>query len=149
MWQKSQTLIVTTPKTKKITKVENSYYDKTQKLWWWQHSKSQIVTKIKDSNCDKTQIVIKLKSNCDKTKKKTQIGTKLNNSKCDKTQNSNSDKKSISDKNYFGKNNRWAVLGAAFCNLALFFLQYYCSTVLCLFSIYLEFVLQYYSSPGL
>ena len=67
-----------------MTKVKNSSYD---------NSKTQIVAKFKNSNCDdsnpqiltklKTQIMTKLKSNCDKSN--TQIVTKLN-SNCDKTQ---------------------------------------------------------------
>ena len=62
-----------------LKKLENSNCDKTQtvtklkKLKFWQNSKPQIVTKLKNSNCDKTQklklwqkpktqIVIKIKS---------------------------------------------------------------------------------------
>ena len=52
----------------------------------WQHSKNQIVTKLKNFNCEKLK-----NSNCDKTQKlkmsqnsKSQIVTKLKNSKCDK-----------------------------------------------------------------
>ena len=63
--------------------------------------------KTQNSNCDKTQIMIKLKkSNCDKTKKsnceilkksncensKTRIVTKLKNSNCGKPQNLDCDK---------------------------------------------------------
>ena len=48
-----------------------------------QNSKTKIVSKLKHSNCDKTQ-KHKLCQNS-----KIQIGTKLNNSNCDKTKNSN------------------------------------------------------------
>ena len=54
--------IVTTQKHI-VTKLKNSNYDKSQKLNLWQNSKIQIVTKLK-----------------------TQIRTKLNNSNCDQTQ---------------------------------------------------------------
>ena len=43
----------------------------------WQNSKTQFFTKLKNSNCDETQIITKLK---------TQIVTKLKNSNGDKTQ---------------------------------------------------------------
>ena len=46
----------------------------------WQKSKTQIVTKLKDSNCDKTQ---KLKWS---PNSKTKFVTKLKNSNCHKTQ---------------------------------------------------------------
>ena len=68
LWQNSKTQIV---REKKSPKLENSNWDKTQKLELWQNSKIQIVTKLNNSNCDKTK-----KSNCDKTKKN-QIVTKL------------------------------------------------------------------------
>ena len=101
------------------------------------------MTKLKNSNGDKTQIVTKLNlwkkrnySKCDKT----QIRKKVNNSNCDKTQNSNCDK---SQKLYLWQNlnynksqfmrrknlqkgllvgtfwhldNRWDVLWAVLCN---------------------------------
>ena len=35
-----------------VTKLKNSNCDKTQKLKLWQNSKTQIVTKLKKSNCD-------------------------------------------------------------------------------------------------
>ena len=56
---------------------------KLKKLKFWQNSKTQIFTKLKISNCDKTQIVREKKFKnikCDKT----QIVTKLENSKYDK-----------------------------------------------------------------
>ena len=72
-----------------MKKFKKSNCDKTQKLKWWQNSKTQIVIKLKNSKCDNTHLVTKLKlrhnSNCDKT----QIVTKLRllqNSNCDKTQ---------------------------------------------------------------
>ena len=49
----------------------------TQKLKWWQNSKTETETKHKIFKCDNIQ-----NSNCDKTKKEN----------CDKTQNSNCDK---------------------------------------------------------
>ena len=68
-----------------MTKLQNLNYDKSQKLKFWQKPKSQIATKLKNSNCDKN-------SNNDKNQKlklwqnsKTQIGIKLKNSNCDKT----------------------------------------------------------------
>ena len=81
-----------------MTKLKNSYYDKTQnsncdkpKQKVWQNSKTKIVTKLKNSNSDQTQKLklwrffgIKLKKSiCDKIQKikywqnsKTQIATK-------------------------------------------------------------------------
>ena len=86
----------------------NSNCEKTQKFKLQQNSKTQIVTKLKNSNCEKKlknsncdKIKIKKKINFDKTQKlklwqntKTQIVTKLKtwilaklkNSMCDKTQ---------------------------------------------------------------
>ena len=77
----------------------------------WRNSKTQIVTKLKNSNCYRTQILnlrknskiqilLKLNNtNCDKTQKTklwqnliTQIVTKLKNSNWIKTKNSNYDK---------------------------------------------------------
>ena len=57
--------------------------------------KNQMVAKLTNSNCDKTQFVTKLKLwqnlNCDKTKKskydKTQTVTKLKKSNCDENSN--------------------------------------------------------------
>ena len=49
-------------KTEIVTKLNNSKCDKTQKLKMWQNSKTEIVTKPKNSNCYKaknTQIVTK------------------------------------------------------------------------------------------
>ena len=59
------------------------------KFWW--NSKVQMVTKLKNLNCDKTQILTKLKMGRRKKLKnlpcnKTQIVTKLENSNYDKTQ---------------------------------------------------------------
>ena len=50
-----------------MTKFKNSNYDQTLKLKFGQNSKTQFVTKLKNSNCDKTQ------------NSKTQIVTKLKN----------------------------------------------------------------------
>ena len=70
-----------------MTKLKNWNWDQTQKVLMWQNSKTQIVTKLKKENCDKTQNL-----NCDKTQKlklrqnlKTQIVTKLKYLNCDKT----------------------------------------------------------------
>ena len=51
--------------TQIVTKLKNSNFDKTQKLKLGQNSKIRIVTKLKNSNCDKTlktQIVTTLKN---------------------------------------------------------------------------------------
>ena len=56
-----------------MTKLNKKNRDKTQKLKLRQNSKTQIGTKLNNSNCDKT-------------KKKTKIVTKLKNSNCDNTQ---------------------------------------------------------------
>ena len=45
-----------------MTKLKNSNCDKTQKLKFWQSSKTETLTELKNSNCDKTQTVIKLKN---------------------------------------------------------------------------------------
>ena len=51
-------------------KLKNSNCDETKKLKWGQNSKTQMLTNVKNSNGDKTQIVMKLKnSNCDETQK--------------------------------------------------------------------------------
>ena len=70
-----------------VTKLKNSNCDKTQKLKLWPNSKTETETKHKNFKCDeipKTKFVTKL------TKKKlwqnsTQLVTKLKNSYCDKT----------------------------------------------------------------
>ena len=70
-------------------KLKNSNCDQTKKLKLWHHSKTQIVIKLKNSMVTKLK-----KSNCDKPKKnstcdKTQLVTKLklwHSSNCDKTQ---------------------------------------------------------------
>ena len=82
----------------RVTK--KSICKKTQKLKLWPNSNTQIGTKLKRSNCDKTWIVIYLKlwenSNCDKTQVVATLklwqnsnceikNQKLKNSKCDKT----------------------------------------------------------------
>ena len=69
-----------------MAKLKNSNCDKTKKYKLWQNSKTQIVTilqktqivtKLKNSNYDQTQIVAKLKNS---------NFTKLKKSNCDKTQ---------------------------------------------------------------
>ena len=61
-----------------VTKLENLNWDKTQKLK--KGEQTQLMTKVKNSICDKAQSIAKLKlgknSNCDKT----QIGAKLKKS---------------------------------------------------------------------
>ena len=42
-------------KTQIVAKLKNSNCDQTQKHKLWQDSKTQILTKFKNSNCDKTQ----------------------------------------------------------------------------------------------
>ena len=81
----------------------------------------------------KTHIVTKLKTQIVKTQNeqnsKTQIATKLKNLNCDKTKNQSCDqmqklkfwqnlKQSFDKKNT--PDNRWDILWAAFCNLAMF-----------------------------
>ena len=63
---------------------KDSYCNETQKLKLGCNSKTQIVMKPKNSNCNETQtqIVMKLKnSNCDEN----QIVMKLRNLNCDKS----------------------------------------------------------------
>ena len=79
---------MTKVKIQNVTKLKNSNCDKSQKLRLWQYSKTQIVTNLTNSKCYKTQ-----NSNCYKTIKKkklwqnskTKILTKLKNSNCNKT----------------------------------------------------------------
>ena len=66
-------------KTQIVSEIKNSNCDKTQQLKLWPNSKTQNVTKLKISNCDKTQ-KLKLWQNS-----KTQIVTKLKNSNYEKT----------------------------------------------------------------
>ena len=57
LWQNSKTQIVKKKnlKTQIVTKIKNSNCDKTQKLKLWQNSKTQIATKLENLNCDKTK----------------------------------------------------------------------------------------------
>ena len=75
---------------------QNSNCDETQNFKLQQNLKTQIVTKLKNPNCEKlkkTLIFTKLKKKIDKTKKKpklwqnsrTQTVTKLKDTNCDKT----------------------------------------------------------------
>ena len=62
-----------------VTKLKNSNCDKIQQLKLWHNSKCR-----KKSNCEKIKIVAKLKnSNCDNVKIKTEKKTQTSN--CDKT----------------------------------------------------------------
>ena len=78
-----------------VTKLKNSNCDPIQKLKLWQNWKTQTVTKLKNSNFDKTQ-ELKLWQNSNNKK----IVTKLKDLNCDETQqlklrqnsNSNCDK---------------------------------------------------------
>ena len=45
-------------KTQIVTKLKNPNCDNTQNLKFLQNSKTQIVTKLKNSNCDKTKKVV-------------------------------------------------------------------------------------------
>ena len=94
MWQSSKTPI--------LTKLEKSKWDKNQKLkFWqnsncdkphkhklWQNSKTQIVTKLKYSNCEKLKLRPNKKTKIAKKKlsKKIMIVAKLRNWKSDKSQ---------------------------------------------------------------
>ena len=66
-------------KTWKVTKLKNAISNKSQKLKSGQNSKTQIATKkyVTTQICDKTQIVIKLKLWQKSNCDKTQIVTKL------------------------------------------------------------------------
>ena len=68
LWQNSK------PEADKTKK--NLKGDKTQKLIWWQSSKTQIVTKLKKIDCDKTL----------KKKPKFWQNSNCDNSNCDQTQ---------------------------------------------------------------
>ena len=73
-----------------VTKLKNTNCDKTQKLKLGPNSKTQIVTKLNNSNIkeekNKKKIVTKLKkSNCDKTQI-LKLGQNSKNINCDKTQ---------------------------------------------------------------
>ena len=125
MWQNPQIVKKLKKNSYKIQKLElwqlkPSNWQETQKLKMWQNSKTQIVTKLKTSNCDKTQKIqfeTKLKStNCDKSQKLKLWQNKklklwqLKKSNCDKTQklklwqlkNSNSDT-STTDEMFLGQ----------------------------------------------
>ena len=65
--------------TQIVTRLKNSNYDKTQKLKLWQNAKTQIAMKLKNTNCDKTQ-KLKIWQNS-----KTQIVTKHKHFNCDET----------------------------------------------------------------
>ena len=62
-----------------MTKLKRSNFEENtkKKFKLWQNKKIQMVSKLKNTNCDKTnnnQIVTKLKkSNCDQTKKKLKL----------------------------------------------------------------------------
>ena len=94
--------------TQVVTKLKNSNSDKTQELKMW---RTQIVTKLKNSKCDKTQ---KFKLH----------RKKLNNSNCDKTatiRNLNicggkKPKKGPLVRTFWHLANQWYVLWAAFCD---------------------------------
>ena len=66
-------------KTQMMTKFKNTNCDKTQTLKIWQNSKTQILMKLKNSNCDETQKLQMWWS------PKTDENQKLKNLKCDKT----------------------------------------------------------------
>ena len=60
-------------KTQIETKLNNSNCHKTQKHTLWQNSKTQIVTKLKTSNCEKTQELKWWEKQIKKKNDKTQI----------------------------------------------------------------------------
>ena len=89
-------LVILGPNSKNqfLTKLTNSNCDKTQKPKLWQNSKTQIVTKLNNLNCDKTQKlkmwqITKMQT---VTNLKTQIVTKLKNWNVTKLKNTNCDK---------------------------------------------------------
>ena len=75
-------------KTQIVVKLKNSNCDKTQKLKLWWNSKTQIVINLKISNCEETQKLIGLQNSKLKlwVNSKTKNGTKLKKSNFDKTQ---------------------------------------------------------------
>ena len=76
-WDKTQKLKSgQNSKTQIVTKLKNSNCGKTQKLKFWQNSKIQIVTKLKNTNCNKTQ-KIKLWQNSKTQKPKLWLNWKL------------------------------------------------------------------------
>ena len=85
LWQNSKTHSDKTQKLKLLKKNSKNLCETKPKLWQnlrtqtmtKKYSKNQIVTKLKNSNCDESQIVIKIK--------KTQLVTKLTNLPGDQT----------------------------------------------------------------
>ena len=70
-----------------VTKLKNSNGDKTQKQKLWQNSKTPIVKNhLKKSSCDKTKIGTKLKLWQNSKSDQTQTVTKLKNANYDRTQ---------------------------------------------------------------
>ena len=71
-----------------MTKLKNSKSNITQKIQFWQNSKTYFVTKLNNLNCYKTQNIKLWQSSKLKMwqNSKTPIVTKLKNSNCNKTQ---------------------------------------------------------------
>ena len=78
-----KTQTVTKLKKLKIGRKKNSKCDKTQKLNMWQNSKTNYVTKLTNSECDKTQICGKTQNFKMLQNSKTQNVAQLKNSRCD------------------------------------------------------------------
>ena len=100
----SKTQNVTKLKSSRCDNCENSNFDLTQKLKIWNTLKLQL---WQNPNFEKTQNL-----NCDKTHKLRLL------------QNSNGDKalKTLLIRTTWHLNNRWDILWAAFCNLAMVFI---------------------------
>ena len=117
MWPNAKKIIVKNFTNQIVTTLFNSNFDTTKKfkLWqnsWlklWQNSKTKAVTKIKSSYCDNTQR-LKLWQNFKIQlwqKSKTQIVKRL--------------QKSLLVRITWHLDNRWDLLRAVFCDLAMFY----------------------------
>ena len=115
-----------------MTKLKNFNFDKTKivtKLKLWQNYKPQILTKLKNSNCDinwKLKLWQNSKNwNCDKSKKNWDKNPKpklWQKSEIKLWQKSTYDKtlERLLVRITRHLNNQWKVIRAAFCNLAMF-----------------------------
>ena len=119
MYTKKKFVTKKRSKTQVVIKLKNSNVKKKLK------TKTQMMTKPKNPNSDKTQKVkLWQNSNCDKTLKlklwpnfNTQIVTKLKNSNCGKTWiMTNLNLKVYFSKNIWHCDNLWYVLWEAFCD---------------------------------
>ena len=96
----------------------NGNCDKTQKFKMWQLRNSNVCqhTKTKNMTIKKTEIV----QNPNREKTKTQIVTNTQKLKFLQLKNSNSDSLNLLVRTTWHLNNRWDVLWAAFCDIAMF-----------------------------